>query len=209
MTGKAENGLYPTISNSEREHEYVLKLQNEVLSKECDNLFIKLNELEKELKHYKKLKRRWKIFRNILHYSKYPISVLLIGGDIALIFTGIGIPIAIAGACVTGIELLGTNIIEDTLVTKKVNKYEYKITHLKEWIDKMYIFRCEALHDGKIDQKEIDLWRKLLNEYSESLNSVPKKSEEERRLRRVNDDTVDLKKLQEQINLLIKKQGGS
>jgi hypothetical protein len=69
MTDKAENGLYPTISNSEREHEYVLKLQ-------CDNLFIKLNELEKELNHYKKLKRRWKIFKNILHYSKYPISAL-------------------------------------------------------------------------------------------------------------------------------------
>ncbi len=132
MTGKAENGLYPTISNSEREHDYVLKLQ-------CDNLFIKLNELEKELKHYKKLKRRWKIFRNILHYLKYPISVILIGGDIALIFTGIGVPIAIVGACVTGIELVGSSIIEDTLVNSKVNKYDHKITHLKEWIDRMYI----------------------------------------------------------------------
>jgi hypothetical protein len=179
----------PAISNSEREHEYVLKLQ-------CDNLIIKLNELEKELKHYKKLKRRWKIFRNILHYLKYPISILLFGGDIALIFTGIAIPVAIAGACVTGIELLGSSIIEDTLVTKKVGKYDHKIIHLKEWIDKMYIFKTEALKDSKIDSHEIELWKKLLNEYEESLKEMPKNLKEE---------TIDLQKLQEQVTMLLNK----
>ena len=80
--------LYPNpLSISQMEQSALLKLQ-------ADNLFFKLEQIEKELKHYIKLKKKWNIFKNILHYSKYPFAVILTGLDIGLIFTGIGIPVA-------------------------------------------------------------------------------------------------------------------
>ena len=87
-----------------------------MLKLQADNLFFKLEQIEKELKHYLKLKKKWNIFKNILHYSKYPFAVILTGLDIGLIFTGIGIPVAIAGAGITIAEVIGTNVLEDSLV---------------------------------------------------------------------------------------------
>ena len=47
---------------------------------------------------------------------------------------------------------------------------------------------------GVIDAKEIDQWRQILNEYEKSLKeiTIPK-----------NEKKIDLKKIQEQINLLL------
>ena len=71
------------LSFSETEKNNNLKLQSE-------NLTIKVDQLKIDLKHYKKLKNRWNMVKNIFHYGKYPLAVILAAGDIALIFTGIG-----------------------------------------------------------------------------------------------------------------------
>ena len=76
--------LNPSLSQSENDKISLLKLK-------AKNLFIKLEQIDKELKHYNKLKYKWNIFENILHYSKYLLAVILGGLDIALIFTKIGI----------------------------------------------------------------------------------------------------------------------
>ena len=58
----------------------------------------------------------------------------------------------------------------------------------------MYLFKQDTLRDCVIDAKEIDQWRQILNEYDESLKeiTIPK-----------NKEKIDLKKIQEQINLLL------
>ena len=58
----------------------------------------------------------------------------------------------------------------------------------------MYLFKQDALRDGVIDAKEIDQWRQILNEYEESLIEITTSQNEEK---------IDLKKIQEQINLLL------
>ena len=58
----------------------------------------------------------------------------------------------------------------------------------------MYLFKQDTLRDGVIDAKVIDQWRQILNEYQESLNEITTPKNEEK---------IDLKKIQEQINLLI------
>ena len=58
----------------------------------------------------------------------------------------------------------------------------------------MYLFQQDTLCVGVINAKEIDQWRQILNEFEESLKeiTIPK-----------NEEKIDLKKIQEQINLLL------
>ena len=58
----------------------------------------------------------------------------------------------------------------------------------------MYLFEQDTLRDGVIDAKEIDQWIQILNEYEESLKEITTPKNEEK---------IDLKKIQEQINLLL------
>ena len=60
----------------------------------------------------------------------------------------------------------------------------------------MYLFKQDTLRDGVIDAKEIDQWRQILNKYEESLKEITTLT---------NEENIDLKKIQEQINLLINK----
>ena len=182
--------VYPSISQQATEDKALLKLQSE-------NLFNKLDQLQKELKHYHKLKHKWNIFKNILHYSKYPLAIILGALDVGLIFTGIGIPLAIIGASVTIGEVIGTNILEDTIVNIKVAKYHNKTIHIIEWIDKMYLFKQDILKDNNIDAKEIMQWKEMLQDYEQSKNSL------------VTDDSkngqqqISLKTIQEQLNIFL------
>lgn len=90
----------------------------------------------------------------------------------------------------------------------KVNKYTTKV-HLKEWIDRMYMFKNEALRDHILDQKEIELWNVLLNEYAQSDKS-------NNNLRAPADQahnsepniSKELKRLQELMSLLVIKLNG-
>ena len=58
----------------------------------------------------------------------------------------------------------------------------------------MYLFKQDTLSDGVIDTKEINHWNQILNEYEESLKEITSPKNEEK---------IDLKKIQEHINLLI------
>ena len=181
--------LYPNpLSSSQTEHQQILKLQ-------ADTLFLKLTQLEDKLKHYSKLKRKWNRFKNILRYSKYPITLLFAGADIGLSFIPIvGIPLAIISTAVTLGEVIGANVLEDSFVNVKVNIYDKKCKHISKWLDRMYLFKQDTLRDGVIDAKEIEQWRQILNEYEESLKEITTPKNEEK---------IDLKQIQEQINLLL------
>ena len=146
-----QTSLYPNpLSSSQIEHQQILKLQ-------ADTLFLKLTQLEDKLKHYSKLKRKWNRFKNILRYSKYPIAILFAGADIGLSFIPIvGIPLAIISTAVTLGEVIGANVLEDSFVNVKVNTYDKKCKHITKWLDRMYLFKQDTLHDGVIDAKEID-----------------------------------------------------
>ena len=181
--------LYPNpLLGSQSNHQTILKLQ-------AETLFIKLTQLEDKLKHYFKFKRKWNRFKNISRYSKYSIAILIAGADIGLLFIPIvGIPLAIISTAVTLGEVIGANVLEDSFVNVKVNTYDKKCKHITKWLDRMYLFKQDTLRDGVIDAKEIDQWKQILNEYEESLKEITTPKNEEK---------IDLKKIQEQINLLL------
>ena len=86
------------------------------------------------------------------------------------------------------------NVLEDSFVTVKVNTYDKKCKHIIKWLDIMYLFKQDTLHDGVIYAKEIEQWKQILNEYEESLKEITTPKNEEK---------IDLKKIQEKINLLL------
>ena len=59
----------------------------------------------------------------------------------------------------------------------------------------MYQFKQDTLRDGVIDAKTIDKWRQTLKKYEESLTEITSLQNEKK---------IDLKKIQEQINLLLR-----
>ena len=58
----------------------------------------------------------------------------------------------------------------------------------------MYLFKQDTLRDGVIDSKEINQWIEILNKYEKSVKEITSPKNEKK---------IDLKKIQEQINLLI------
>ena len=58
----------------------------------------------------------------------------------------------------------------------------------------MYLFKQDTLRDGVIDAKEIDQWNQIFNEIEESLKELTTSKKEKK---------IDLKQIQEQINLLL------
>ena len=165
------------------------------MKRQVDTLFLKLTQLEDKLKHYSKLKRKWNKFKNSLRYHKYPIAILFAGADIGWSFIPIvGIPLAIIRTAVTLGKVIKANILENSFVNVKVNTYDKKCKHITKWLDRMYLFKQDALRDGVIDAKEIEQWKQIINEYEESLKEITSPKNEEK---------IDLKKIQEQINLLL------
>ena len=90
--------------------------------------------------------------------------------------------------------MIGANVLEDSFVNIKVNTYDNKCKHITKWLDRMYLFKQDILRDKVLDAKEIYQWRQILNEYEESLKEITSPKNEEK---------IDLKKIQEQINLLL------
>ena len=155
-----------------------------------DNLLFKEKMLEDKLKHYKKIKRKWIILKNILHYSKYPISGILIVGDLILILFPPTLIFAIGSISLTVSEIVCTNILEDSLLKIKVNKYKKKCIDIQSLIDKLYVFKNKALKDGIISDLELDEFDNLLKD--ENKNDVEDKLPE-----------ISLKTLNEKMNLLM------
>ena len=187
--------IYPQITSAE-------------LNKEkMKNLMMFHDSLVKQMKHYQKLKCRWNVVKNVMHYSKYPIGVAMIGGDVALTFTGVGIPVAIAGGVITAVELVGSNIVEDTLMKRKVQKYRQKTLFFKEWIDKMHVFVTDATRDGIIDDKEIEQWKRLVEEHNTALTNLTKTHEPSKNSEY--QEVMTLEQLQKQItSMLSQKKSG-
>ena len=183
--------LYPNpLLVGQTDHQHILKLQ-------ADSLFLKVTQLEDKLKHYNKLKKKWNRLKNILRYSKYPIAILFAVADVELTFIPIvGIPLAIISTTVTLDEVIIANILVDSFVNVKVNNYNKKCKHISTWIYRMYLFKQDTLSDGVIDLTEFTQWKEILNKYKESLNKITSPTNEER---------INLKKIKEQINLLINK----
>ena len=134
---------------------------------------LKRNELQKDLKRYQKVLKRWKTIENTLKVT----SVIIVSGTtVASIITGIGTFLSpIIVGVITGVgasETVLSNGLIFGLTKKRRHKYLQKIGLIKEYIDKSYLFFHKISEDGIITIEELRQFQELIKEYETKLNSI-------------------------------------
>ena len=131
----------------------------------------KRNELEKNLKHYKKILKRWKKIGNVLKVT----SIIIVGGSaitsMVLGFGAFALPLVLAIlAAVGGTEGIISEALVLGVVKKKVAKFKKKIEHIQEYISKSWFLFEKIREDSIITLQEIDEFRKLMENYEKGLS---------------------------------------
>ena len=137
----------------------------------------KQKELEKELKHYKKLLGKWKKGRNILRGLSLGFSISLAAGGAtlaAIVSSGLALPIAIPIAMggAAALEEVITNTILFTYVKKKIHRFKEKYDIVNNTLNRLYHFYHLAIEDKKITVEEMQEFRKLVADYENELNTM-------------------------------------
>ncbi len=155
--------IYPIINGVP--HECKLTDENELQKVRVNSLLKEENHMEFDLKRIRKCKKKWNILSNILHYSKYGIEVVTISSGAILLFFPLSMPVGIILIGISVVEVVGLNVLEDSLVKSEVNKYKTKSNKLHDLIEKIHFFKRDAMKDGILSEKEMDHFNAILNEY--------------------------------------------
>ena len=174
MTSENQNQnevkLYPEIPKVHYE-DISDKVNKNLSDARIKEIQCKRAELEKSLKHYKKILKRWKQIDSALKIG----SIIIVGGlGVTTIVLGIGF---LATPLILGIlAAVGTSegIISEAIVLgvvkKKVIKFKKKIEHIQEYISKSWFLFEKIREDSIINLQEIDEFRKLMDNYEKGLN---------------------------------------
>ena len=184
--------IYPIIKSAEETQELVNKTINPMRVKE---MLLQRDILNKDLKRYQKLNKRWKKVDKSIKIS----ATIFIG--LTSIATAISSPlvkplvypwIPIVLGIVSGTEsiLLGGTVFG--LTNKKKKFYLDKCKHIQSYLDKMYLYIEKCKEDGIITLEEIEGFRKLIEEYKLGLENL-KTSE------------IDIEKLRKEVDKEVKK----
>ena len=159
----ADQHLYP-ISQEE-----VKDLLNRTKAKQILDF---LDICKKDLNHYTKLYKRYKVINNIVKYSSYSVLTIseVVGVVLAILGTsGILIPVVIG---VSGFaETLIAVIISDGFLNRRSNHYKDLTNKIKIFIAKFYHFSNKALSDNIITDDELSECEILQKEYNNILNN--------------------------------------
>src|SRR6266853_1908237 len=130
----------------------------------------KRSEMEKSLKHYKKILKRWKQFGNVLKYT----SIFIVGGtaitSMELGFGAFSLPLVLGIlAAVGATEGIISETLVLSLVKKKVVKFKKKMEHIQEYISKSWFLFEKIRDDNIITLEEVSEFRKLMETYEKGL----------------------------------------
>src|SRR5277367_4441768 len=167
--------LYPKIPYEDISDK-VNKNLSDSRSKEIQG---KRNEMEKSLRHYKKILKRWKMIGNVLKIG----SIIVVGGvgitSIVLGFGAFVLPITLGIlAAIGATEGIISEAVVMGVVKKKVAKFKKKIEHIQEYISKSWFLFEKIREDSIISLVEIDEFRKLMENYEKGLSSLSGDSED-------------------------------
>src|SRR5271156_959381 len=164
--------LYPKIAPEYNPVENVSEKYNKNLSDaRIKEIQAKRHELEMNLKHYKKILKRWKTTGNVLKIT----NIIIVGGcsvtRIVLGFGALSTPLILgimagvggAGGIISEFLVLG-------LVKKKKELFKKKIDHIQEYISKSWFLFEKIRGDGIITLQELDEFRKLMDQYEKGLS---------------------------------------
>jgi len=160
--------VYPEITPFENVSEKYNKNLSDARIKEIQG---KRQEMEKSLKHYKKILKKWKNIGNVLKVG----SIIIVGGvgitSIILGFGALVLPITLGILATIGAtEGIISEAVVLGVVKKKVSKFKKKIEHIQEYISKSWFLFEKIRDDSIITLVEIDEFRKLMENYEKGLS---------------------------------------
>ena len=160
--------VYPEITPFENVSENYNKNLSDARIKEIQG---KRQEMEKSLRHYKKILKRWKMIGSMLKIG----SIVIVGGigitSIVLGFGAFALPITLGILATIGAsEGIISEAVVLGVVKKKVSKFKKKIEHIQEYISKSWFLFEKIRDDSIITLVEIDEFRKLMENYEKGLS---------------------------------------
>ena len=171
---------------------------NDILDREkMNSINDKINAIQKDLKHYCKLRKRWKNFKTIMKITSFTIfGITEIGSGILVFIPVISlvVPIIITGSSL--IELTISEGLVNIIINKRKKNMDNKIFKCRSTLDKLYLFLEEAKLDRIIDSTELRIFNKIINEYYGGKEKEEVKSD---------NNKDELKKLKDQIDILLNK----
>src|SRR5271156_3392063 len=163
----SQEQLYPTIPFENVSEKYNRNLSDARI-KEIQG---KRSEMEKSLRHYKKILKKWKNIGSVLKIG----SIIIVGGvgvtSIVLGFGAFALPLTLGILATIGAtEGIISEAVILGVVKKKIIKLKKKIEHIQEYISKSWFLFEKIREDSIITLVEMDEFRKLIDQYEKGLN---------------------------------------
>ena len=132
-------------------------------------------DLERQLKHYIKVKNRWdkagstlKITGTVLAGSSAVVGAVVAGLTVPLTIP-IFIPIVL-GSFTAGETIITSGLVMG-LTNRKKSFYKEKIRIIQSYLDKMFVYYEKARQDGAITVEELEGFQQLMEEFQNTVNS--------------------------------------
>ena len=166
----ASESLYPKIISAAELDELT---EGKLSKARATEIINKQKEMEKELKHYKKLCRKWKNAGNALRIIGISGGCVITaaGGITAGIASaGVAVPIVVPTvlASVGVIETAITQSVAFGYIRKKKHRFSEKYDLVNTYLNRLYHLYHRSIEDRVISLEEIEEFRRLVSEYEEN-----------------------------------------
>ena len=153
------------------------ELQNSLSRDRAKSIKEKVDDLQRVLQRYKKLRKRWKSARNIVTGVGITIGVSCGVGALvtgSLLTSGIAIPILvptiIGGIAVAESAISGSICL--TLIKRRIHKFNEKAKIVSIYANRLYHFYHKAVDDKAISLEEMEEFKQILTEYEQEMNKI-------------------------------------
>src|ERR1700710_2019760 len=178
---ETEQILYPSVPN------YIVPSGNFVVKSEAETtaminqklsegrvkeMLNKKQELEKDLRHYKKVRSHWTRLDSTIKIIGTVAAVSAsLGATVTATITGIPfiVPAILAG--IAALDGALTEIVVVGWTSRKKKIFREKCELIQSYIDKLYIYTEKCKQDNIITIEEIENFHKLIDEYNNTIRA--------------------------------------
>ena len=165
--------IYPVIKTEQELKDMINKNLN---TQRAQKIIDKINQLQKQLEHYKKIGNKWKTAGKVVRVINLSITCLIAValGVLAIVVTeGVAIP-PMTMALLGGYSTIETTILEGMnigVIKKKESKYDKKCAVIQDYVNKMHYYFEKARQDGVITLEELEGFDSLVNHFEGKISN--------------------------------------
>ena len=169
--------IYPKIDPEITVNDLV---ESKLSKSRATEILMKVDQLKKDLTHYKKLRKKWKNAFNVIRGVSIAVGITAGAAVVAtasIVSAGIAIP-ALVPAVIAGIGVAEGVIsggIGFGLMKKKIHKFSEKCDTITMYVNRLYHFYQKAIEDKKISIEEMEEYSKLIHEYESVISDISTK----------------------------------